>query len=119
MFVMKRKGRMEHRNKSKVFDILLYIAHCKWSPFFPRSNFRINTWQKLSQPLWLLLQQAPPSKLQPALLFSSSHHMSLAQCGEPQLDVAFVVVVIVVVVVVVVVVVGVVADSKHSHFCKY
>ena len=29
-------------------------------------------------------QQAPPSQLQAALLFSSSHHTSLAQPGDPQ-----------------------------------
>ena len=30
-----------------------------------------------------MLQQAPSSKLQPALLLSSSHHLSLDQCGDP------------------------------------
>ena len=36
-----------------------------------------------SQPLALLAQQAPPSQLQSALLFSSSQNWSLAQSGEP------------------------------------
>ena len=30
-----------------------------------------------------MLQQAPSSKLQPALLLSSSHHLSLDHCGDP------------------------------------
>ena len=30
-----------------------------------------------------MLQQAPSSKLQPALLFSSSHHLSLDHWGDP------------------------------------
>ena len=34
-------------------------------------------------PLKRLLQQAPSSKLQPALLLSSSHHLSLDHCGDP------------------------------------
>ena len=34
-------------------------------------------------PLKKLLQQAPSSKLQPALLLSSSHHLSLYHCGDP------------------------------------
>ena len=42
--------------------------------------------QLLSHPLLLLLQHAPPSKLQLGLLFSSSHHLSLAYCGLPQPD---------------------------------
>ena len=42
--------------------------------------------QLSSHPLILLLQQAPPSKLQFGLLFSSSHHLSLAYCGLPQPD---------------------------------
>ena len=42
------------------------------------------TWQKESHPTKLLLQQAPPSNSQPALLFSSSHHWSLAHWGESQ-----------------------------------
>ena len=71
----------------------------------------------MSQPTNSLLQQAPASKLQAALLFSSSHHLSLAHCGDPQLDaevvmvlvvIEFVVVLVVVVVVVVVIVVVVV-----------
>ena len=33
-----------------------------------------------------MLQQAPSSKLQPALLLSSSHHLSLDHCGDPQPD---------------------------------
>ena len=44
------------------------------------------TWQKVSHPKKLLLQQAPPSNSQPALLFSSSHHWSLAHWGDPQPD---------------------------------
>ena len=34
-------------------------------------------------PLKKLLQQAPSSKLQPALLLSSSHHLSFDHCGDP------------------------------------
>ena len=30
-----------------------------------------------------MLQQAPSSKLQPGLLLSSSHHLSLDHCGDP------------------------------------
>ena len=30
-----------------------------------------------------MLQHAPSSKLQPALLLSSSHHLSLDHCGDP------------------------------------
>ena len=37
----------------------------------------------MSHPPKSLLQQAPPSQLQSALLFSSSHHWSLAQLGDP------------------------------------
>ena len=33
-----------------------------------------------------MLQQAPSSKLQPALLFSSSHLLSLDHWGDPQPD---------------------------------
>ena len=43
-----------------------------------------------------MLQQAPSSKLQPALLLSSSHHLSLDHWGEPH---PFTIVVIFVVVV--------------------
>ena len=74
-------------------------------------------------PLKRLLQQAPPSKLQPALLFSSSHHLSTAHCGDPQLD-AEVVVVVLVVVIRVVVVVGIevvvelIETSKHLQSCS-
>ena len=39
--------------------------------------------QYVSQPFALLLQQAPPSQLQSTLLFSSSHHLSLAHWGDP------------------------------------
>ena len=59
--------------------------------------------QKASQLGLLLLQQSPPSKLQPGLLFSSSQYPSLNHCGFPQLDGVGVVVVVVVVVVVAVV----------------
>ena len=50
--------------------------------------------QYVSQPKALLLQQAPPSQLQSTLLFSSSHHLSLAHWGDPHpLDIVVVVVV--------------------------
>ena len=66
-----------------------------------------------------MLQQAPPSKLQPALLFSSSHHLSVAHCGDPQLDAEIVVVLVVVLRVVVVVgIEGVVEISKHLQSCS-
>ena len=39
--------------------------------------------QYVSQPSAILLQQAPPSQLQSMLLFSSSHHLSVAHCGDP------------------------------------
>ena len=39
--------------------------------------------QYVFQPEKLLLQQAPPSQLQLALLFSSSHHLSVAHWGDP------------------------------------
>ena len=69
-------------------------------------------------PLKKLLQQAPPSKLQPALLFSSSHHLSTVHCGDPQLDAEVVVVVLVVVIRVVVVVVELIETSKHLQSCS-
>ena len=47
--------------------------------------YEMFTWQKVSHPNKLLLQQAPPSNSQPELLFSSSHHWSLAHWGDPQL----------------------------------
>ena len=51
--------------------------------------------QYVSQPNALLLQQAPPSQLQSTLLFSSSHHLSLAHWGDPHpLNIVVVVVVI-------------------------
>ena len=70
-------------------------------------------------------QQAPPSKLQAAILFSSSHHLSLAHWGDPQSELKVVVDVVVllvvklgeVVVVVVVVEVVLVVISKHWHTC--
>ena len=37
----------------------------------------------MSHPPKELLQQAPPSQLQSALLFSSSHHWSVAHWGDP------------------------------------
>ena len=37
----------------------------------------------MSHPPKELLQQAPPSQLQSALLFSSSHQLSLAHWGDP------------------------------------
>ena len=43
-----------------------------------------------------MLQQAPSSKLQPALLLSSSHHLSLDHCGDPQLFTMVVIFVVVV-----------------------
>ena len=78
-----------------------------------------------------MLQQAPPSKLQPALLLSSSHHLSLDHWGDPQPDnvvdavVVDVDAVVVVVDAVVVDVDAVVVDvnavvfvvSKHSQTC--
>ena len=42
-----------------------------------------HTVQKLSHQPKSLLQQAPPSQLQSALLFSSSHNVSVAHWGYP------------------------------------
>ena len=47
------------------------------------SSRHSQTVQYVSHPLKSLLQQAPPSQLQSALLLSSSHHWSLDHWGDP------------------------------------
>ena len=49
--------------------------------YLPRHSHAV---QNLSHSAYWLLQHAPPSQSHPALLFSSSHHLSLAYSGNPQ-----------------------------------